>query len=100
MFDDKFIEINDLKKSIIELDKEIIKLKYTSNDVCKIEDVNNKIQLAIIELDKKISEANYRISNIEDFIKSDKGKWDKIWNFIIQIIWAVSAAWLLMSLGL
>jgi len=54
----------------------------------------------ICPIQQEIKELEKRIVTLEMSEGQNKDRWNKILTFVIQIIWVVLAAWLLMKLGL
>ena len=52
------------------------------------------------ECEKEISSIDRRLLGVEAYSGNDKDRWNKIMTFVIQLVWVVLAAWLLMKLNL
>lgn len=52
------------------------------------------------DLRKELTQLEKRIIALESDSGQSKDRWNKIFTFVLQIIWVVLAAWLLMKLGL
>lgn len=63
---------------------------------CHIAGNSSKIR----DLEKSFYELDKRILKLEESSGDSKDRWNKIFTFIIQIIWVILAAWLLMKMGL
>lgn len=52
------------------------------------------------EFRKELNELEKRIISVEATSGQNKDRWNRIFDFIIQIIWVILAAWLLMKMGI
>lgn len=75
-----------------------------AKDTLTASDINSalesKFHVVQNELKKELTELEKRVIAVEAASGQNKDRWNRIFTFIIQIIWVLLAAWLLMKLGL
>ena len=54
----------------------------------------------ISECEKEISSIDKRLSGVESSSGQNQDRWNKIMSFVIQLVWVILAAWLLMKLNI
>lgn len=54
----------------------------------------------LIELEKEASLFDKRLSSVESASGQSQDRWNKIMAFVIQLVWVILAAWLLLKLNL
>lgn len=52
------------------------------------------------ECEREISSMDKRLSTVESSSGQSQDRWNKIMSFVIQLVWVILAAWLLMKLNL
>ena len=52
------------------------------------------------ECEREISSMDKRLSTVEASSGQNQDRWNKIMSFVIQLVWVILAAWLLMKLNL
>ena len=52
------------------------------------------------EREREISSMDKRLSTVEASSGQNQDRWNKIMSFVIQLVWVILAAWLLMKLNL
>lgn len=52
------------------------------------------------DIKKELNQLEKRLNTFEASTGQSKDRWNRIFTFMIQIIWVILAAWLLMKLGL
>jgi len=52
------------------------------------------------EYEREISSMDKRLSTVEASSGQNQDRWNKIMSFVIQLVWVILAAWLLMKLNL
>ena len=84
-------QINLLQESYNEIMQRIVLLESKNGDTFgeKLEDIKQEVN----KIDK-------RLIFVENLSSQFSTKWEKITNFVIQILWVILAAYFLMKLGL
>lgn len=54
----------------------------------------------ISECEKEISSIDKRLTGVESSSGQNQDRWNKIMSFVIQLVWVILAAWLLMKLNI
>lgn len=58
------------------------------------------VQEEIIKYTDKVADIDKRILGLEHSSRSNEGRWNRVFSFLIQLIWVVLAAWVLFKLNL
>lgn len=58
------------------------------------------IDTKLSECQKEITVIDKRLTSVESSSGQNQDRWNKIMNFVIQLVWVILAAWLLMKLNL
>jgi len=88
-------DISDLIKSHGEIMQKVAVLE--SKDIGML---TQKFAECQNEVKKEINALEKRLIAVESASGQSKDRWNKIFTFILQIVWVLLAAWLLMKLGL
>jgi hypothetical protein len=54
----------------------------------------------LTECEKEITTIDKRLMSVESSAGQSQDRWNKIMTFVIQLVWVILAAWLLMKLNL
>lgn len=61
---------------------------------------NTQTECPVDELGSKLNEIDKRLSNVEYVANDQQDRWRAITNFIVQLVWIVIAAWVLIKMNL
>lgn len=92
-------DINDRVDSVVQTHIQImqkiavLESKHEEDDYSKLSAEINSVLKDLTELDK-------RITFVESVSGTQQERWKTVTNFVIQLIWIVLAAWVLMKLNL
>jgi len=75
--------------------------RKTFNEKIKsVEDEQSNIDKTLDEIHQEVHEVEKRIIALQLVSDKNEGRWNKIMNFVIQLIWVALAAYLLYTLKL
>lgn len=81
--------------SVVKAHMEILK------KIAVLEAKNGKtLERNIDECEKELVILDKRVAVVENYSGDSKDRWNRIFTFIIQLVWVLLAAWLLMKLNL
>ena len=92
-------DINDRVDSVVQTHIQIMQ-KIAVLESKHEEDDYSKLSLEIDSVLKDLTELDKRITFVESVSGTQQERWKTVTNFVIQLIWIVLAAWVLMKLNL
>ena len=90
--------IKSIKEEQLNLERNISVIQASHTNIMQ--------KIAVLEskdadnIKRELTEVEKRLTAVESSTCQSKDRWNKIFTFMIQIIWVILAAWLLMKLGL